>query len=96
MEQLKAFVAVADTDSYSSGSRKISRDRTTIREHIDNLQVNLNAELVNKTGHEYYLTDFGEIYFRGKQPCFSAFKFEKLIKSFNNGKFKRKLYNLYL
>ncbi|MFY2509776.1 LysR family transcriptional regulator [Vibrio pectenicida] len=86
LEQLKAFVAVAvaDTGSYSSGSRKINRDRATVREHIDNLQITLNADLIKKNGHNITLTDFGRIYLRGASNLiYSAFNFEELIQSFN-------------
>ena len=95
LEQLKAFVAVADTGSYSSASRKINRDRTTIREHIDNLQINLNSTLVNKIGHEITLTDFGKIYLRGASSLvFAALQFEDSIKSFNNDQMHKPEYKI--
>ncbi|GLT16267.1 LysR family transcriptional regulator [Vibrio zhanjiangensis] len=95
LEQLKAFIAVAETKSYSSGARKINRDRTTVREHIDNLQIALNAELIIRNGHNVMLTDLGRQYLRGASSImFSVYKFEDFISNLNKFESQKSEYKI--
>lgn len=65
LDQLRAFVVVAHTGSYTEAARVLRKDRTTLREHIDNLEIDFNLTLLSKEGKRITLTEHGEVILRG-------------------------------
>ncbi|MBE4593910.1 hypothetical protein BOO24_16375 [Vibrio navarrensis] len=65
LDQLRAFVVVAHTGSYTEAARVLRKDRTTLREHIENLEIDFNLTLLSKEGKRITLTEHGEVILRG-------------------------------
>ncbi|NRD75234.1 LysR family transcriptional regulator [Shewanella sp. VB17] len=65
LDQLLAFAAVAESGSYTLGAKNLRKDRTTVREHIDNLQISLDLTLFEKDGNKLILTPIGQKILRG-------------------------------
>lgn len=82
LEQLRAFVSVAEKGSYTLGARYIKRDRSTVREHLENLQISLNIDLFVKEGNKIKLTLAGERFMRGaKNLLLSSYQLEQLAQN---------------
>lgn len=49
-EQLTSFVAVAETGSFSKAAQSLNKDRSTIHQHVGNLEVDLGINLFDRSG----------------------------------------------
>lgn len=72
LEQLRAFVVVAQTGSYTEAARFLRKDRTTLREHIENLEIDFNLTLLSKEGKRITLTENGTVVLRGAHSLLLA------------------------
>ncbi|WP_413110430.1 LysR family transcriptional regulator [Thaumasiovibrio sp. DFM-14] len=59
-EQLKMFVAVCETGSFSAAARKHKRAQSGVSQSISNLEIALNHSLFDRTGNTPVLTVEGE------------------------------------
>lgn len=59
IDQLQAFVATAETGSFSAAGRKIGRAQSVISQHIMNMEVDCGVELFERSGRYPTLTKAG-------------------------------------
>ena len=60
IEQLKAFIAAAETGSFSAASRKLGKAQSRISTAIANLEIDLGFELFDRSGKYPVLTESGK------------------------------------
>ncbi|WP_087018858.1 LysR family transcriptional regulator [Thaumasiovibrio subtropicus] len=60
IEQLTAFVAVAEQGSFSAAARKLGKDRATLHHQVTNLEIDWDLELFERAGKKPKLTTEGE------------------------------------
>ncbi|WP_261836657.1 LysR family transcriptional regulator [Vibrio ishigakensis] len=60
LSQLTAFVTVAKKKNYSKAAAALRKDRKTISEQVEYLELNLGYKLFEKSGRKLELTDKGE------------------------------------
>lgn len=70
--QLKIFVKVAETKSFSKAARLIFLSQPTVSSHIIALEKELGVKLFDRIGRETILTPFGEILYEGAIKILSA------------------------
>lgn len=63
IEQVRAFVAVAECGSFSSAARSLGRDRSTLSQVIGNLEIDLDYELFERSQRSPVLTAQGQALF---------------------------------
>lgn len=49
-EQLASFVAVADKGSFSNAAQSLNKDRSTLHQHVGNLEIDLGITLFDRSG----------------------------------------------
>ncbi|HIF9438390.1 TPA: LysR family transcriptional regulator [Photobacterium damselae] len=59
IEQLEAFVAAAETGSFSAGARKLNKAQSVISTAVANLELDLNVTLFDRTTRKPQLTEHG-------------------------------------
>lgn len=59
LDQLRAFVSVAEAGSFRAGARNLSRVQSAISYSVGNLEAQLGVELFDRSGHKPELTDHG-------------------------------------
>lgn len=62
MEELTAFVAVAETGSFRSASERLGRDATVLSRRIGSLESFLGVQLFSRTTRRVTLTEVGMMY----------------------------------
>ena len=60
LEELRAFVAVAETGSYLAAADSLAMSRTTLRRKVDSLEARAGVALVEGTPRGIVLTDAGK------------------------------------
>lgn len=60
MEQLEAFVAAAETGSFSAGARKLGKAQSVVSTAVANLELDLNLSLFDRSGRSPVLTSHGQ------------------------------------
>ncbi|MBU2899240.1 LysR family transcriptional regulator [Vibrio hepatarius] len=60
LDQIISFSLVADHGSFAKAARASGKDRTTISEHVSNLEIALNTELFVRGGNKLIITKQGE------------------------------------
>jgi len=60
LEQLKIFVAVCDTGSFSAAARKLKRAQSGVSQSIANLEISINQVLFDRSLNKPILTDEGQ------------------------------------
>ncbi len=63
IEQIRAFVAVAECGSFSAAARELGRDRSTLSQVISNLEIDLDYELFERSQRSPVLTPQGQALF---------------------------------
>jgi DNA-binding transcriptional LysR family regulator len=58
-EQLRAFVAVSETGSFSKAAKQIKKDRSTLHQQIGNLEIDLGIDLFDRSGKFPKITEEG-------------------------------------
>ncbi|WP_144210572.1 LysR family transcriptional regulator [Shewanella donghaensis] len=59
-EQLKVFITVCETGSFSAAARKLKRAQSGVSQAISNLEIAINQELFNRDKNTPVLTDNGK------------------------------------
>lgn len=78
-EQVQAFVAVADTGSFSAAAKLVNKHRTTLGQVISNLELEINMTLFDRSGRYPTLTDHGKsLYQQAKALSTASSAFEQL------------------
>jgi DNA-binding transcriptional LysR family regulator len=67
LELLAAFIAVAETGSFTQAARKLSRDASIISRRVGQLEQQLGVRLLSRTTRRVALTEVGAIYHRRVQ-----------------------------
>ena len=60
LDQLQAFVAAAETGSFSAAARKLRRAQSVVSTHVANLEADLGLELFRREGRNPSLTRAGQ------------------------------------
>ncbi|WP_295894375.1 LysR family transcriptional regulator [uncultured Vibrio sp.] len=85
-EQIRAFVAVAETGSFSAAARRLNKHRTTLGQVISNLEIETNMTLFERSGKFPELTDNGRSLFRHAKNLYdSSVAFETLCQTMESG-----------
>lgn len=61
LQALEAFLAVAETGSFSRAGEKLFLTQPAISKRIANLEIQLSAPLFDRIGRDVYLTEAGEL-----------------------------------
>jgi len=64
LNQLRVFIAVADTGSFSKAGERVSLAQSTTSQHIKALEDELNARLFDRTSTAVTLTAAGQLFYR--------------------------------
>ena len=64
LEELAAFVAVAEASSFTDAARTIGRDATIISRRVSQLENRLGVRLLSRTTRRVALTEVGALYHR--------------------------------
>ena len=67
LEELAAFVAVAESGSFTEAAKKLGRDASVISRRISQLEQRLSVRLLSRTTQRVSLTEAGALYFRRVQ-----------------------------
>lgn len=67
MELLAAFVAVADTGSFTAAANKLGRDASIVSRRVSQLERQLGVRLLSRTTRRVALTEVGSLYHRRVQ-----------------------------
>lgn len=67
LEQLAAFIAVADTGSFTEAAKSLGRDASVISRRVSQLEQKLGVRLLSRTTRRVALTEVGGIYHRRVQ-----------------------------
>lgn len=59
-EQLRIFITVCETGSFSAAARKLNRAQSGISQAIANLEISINQTLFDRSGNIPELTSEGE------------------------------------
>ncbi len=78
-EQVKAFVAVADTGSFSAAGKLLGKHRTTLGQAITSLEIDVDVTLFDRSGRYPVLTEQGhKLYQQAKALAVASSAFEQL------------------
>ncbi|WP_028022037.1 LysR family transcriptional regulator [Enterovibrio calviensis] len=78
-DQVEAFIAVADSGSFSAAAKQIGKHRTTLGQTIANLEIEIDLVLFDRSGRYPSLTSDGEkIYQQAKALAVASSAFEQL------------------
>ncbi|WP_336490813.1 LysR family transcriptional regulator [Methylobacterium nigriterrae] len=67
LEELAAFVAVAEAGSFAEASKKLGRDASVVSRRVSQLEQRLGVRLLSRTTRRVALTEVGAIYCRRVQ-----------------------------
>ncbi len=85
-EQIKAFVAVAESGSFSAAAKRVGKHRTTLGQVITNLEYEVNMTLFDRSARYPELTEQGRaLYQHAKNLAETTKSFEKLCLSQEQG-----------
>jgi DNA-binding transcriptional LysR family regulator len=68
IEELKAFVAVADNGSFAGSGKILARDGSVLSRRVSQLEAKLGVRLLSRTTRSISLTETGEIYLHRVRP----------------------------
>ena len=73
IEDIRAFVALADNGSFSAAGRMLHRDPTIISRRIAAIEAKLGVRLAERTTRRVRLTEAGEVYLARVRPLLAEF-----------------------
>lgn len=82
IDQIMAFVQVAKLGSFSQAAQVLGRSRSTLHQHITNLEIDLNLTLLNRDKRKLTLTEQGQVIY--KQAEFLLYQADYLQNSADN------------
>lgn len=62
-EELIAFIAVADTNSFTNASKLLDRDASVLSRRVSQLELRLGVSLLSRTTRRIALTEVGQAYY---------------------------------
>lgn len=68
IENLTAFVAVAEEGSFNAAGRRLKRDSTVVSRRVQTLEEGLGARLLERSTRRVVLTEAGEVYLQRIRP----------------------------
>ncbi len=74
--QLKAFIALIDTKSFTLAAEKICVSQSALSQILKKLESQLNISLIEKKGRQFYATAAGENLYR--EACYITHRLERL------------------
>jgi len=84
LAQLRTFLALAQTGSFSEAARRLCRTQSAVSHAIRKLEETSGVELVARTGRRFALTDEGR---RLQQACEDAFAaFDEAFEDLNGNR----------
>lgn len=84
--QLQTFVEVVNSGSFSKAAEKLFITQPTVSNHIQLLEKQVDADLINRNGRSFELTDAGEILYKHALKIMELYeRAEFEIESFNKG-----------
>jgi DNA-binding transcriptional LysR family regulator len=63
-KQIEAFVSVVDNKSFSKAADVCFLTQPTISARISSLEKELGVRLIDRTGREAFLTDYGKVFYK--------------------------------
>lgn len=69
LEQLAAFIAVAEAGSFAAAARRVGRDPSIISRRVSQLEEHLGVRLLSRTTRRVALTEAGALYHRRVQAA---------------------------
>ena len=63
-KQIEAFVSVVDNKSFSKAADVCFLTQPTISARISTLEKELGVRLIDRTGREAFLTDYGKVFYK--------------------------------
>lgn len=63
-KQIEAFVTVVDNKSFSKAADMCLLTQPTISARISTLEKELGVRLIDRTGREVFLTDYGRVFYK--------------------------------
>lgn len=63
-KQIEAFVSVIDNKSFSKAADLCLLTQPTISARISTLEKELGVRLIDRTGRETFLTDYGKVFYK--------------------------------
>ena len=63
-KQIEAFVSVVDNKSFSKAADVCFLTQPTISARISTLEKELGVRLIDRTGREAFLTDYGRVFYK--------------------------------
>ncbi|MDF2656037.1 MAG: hypothetical protein K0Q48_722 [Bacillota bacterium] len=63
-KQIEAFVSVVDHKSFSKAADVCFLTQPTISARISSLEKELGVRLIDRTGREAFLTDYGKVFYK--------------------------------
>lgn len=73
IDEIRAFVAVADARSFTQGARKLGVSGAQVSKLVARLEDHLGARLLNRTTRDVSLTDTGRAYLEGARALLAGF-----------------------
>ena len=73
IDQMRTFVAVADTGSFTSAGRQLNKSKALVSKHIGDLEHRLGARLLNRTTRKVGLTELGGAYLQRARELIDEF-----------------------
>lgn len=73
LDEIRAFVAVAEARSFTQGSRKLSVSSAQVSKLVARLENRLGARLLNRTTRDVSLTDTGQAYLERARDLLESF-----------------------
>lgn len=72
LSEIAAFVALADTGSFSGAAKRLGRDPTIVSRRIQALETRLGVRLAERTTRRLVLTEAGDLYLAQVRPLLEA------------------------
>ncbi|MGL4398072.1 MAG: LysR family transcriptional regulator, partial [Hyphomicrobium sp.] len=69
LEQVEAFVAVAELGGFAAAAARIGRDASAISRRVSMLEAQLGIRLLARTTRKVALTDAGSLFYRRAQAA---------------------------
>jgi DNA-binding transcriptional LysR family regulator len=73
IDEIRAFMAVADARSFTQGARKLGVSGAQVSKLVARLENHLGARLLNRTTRDVSLTDTGRAYLEGARALLAGF-----------------------
>ena len=73
LDLMRTYLAVVDTDSFTSAGQKLGKSKALVSKHIFELEERLGARLLNRTTRSVGTTEIGRAYYERAQQILADF-----------------------